>query len=408
MPNSTSPLAFSTPEMLALAALLTASGTAFWLRLAPVVRKILAAKPDADFHLMPVGKRIRDFVWEVLLQGKVIRERPLPGIAHAFVFWGFCAFALVTLNHLASGFGLGFLDVRGAYSIFAALFAILVSISITGLFVRRFVVQPRWLGEVSPESGVIAGLILTLMATYLAAFWMGSGSGSGAAKSIWWAHTLTLALFLPLIPHTKHLHLVLSPVTIFLSRGDFAHIPPLAGDEDFGLDTGKDLTQIVALQAYSCVECGRCSQHCPATNTGKLLDPKKIALGVRDYLNDAGPGSETPLLGVHLSQEAVFQCTTCGACEFQCPVGIEHVPILVDCAAARPTPANGKTNTASSSFWHWNATATRSASAPPNATNSSPRSSSPSSTARRNTASGWAAWEPSILAAARSSDLLRR
>jgi Fe-S oxidoreductase len=134
---------------------------------------------------------------------------------------------------------------------------------------------------------------------------------------------------MPLIPHTKHLHLVLSPVTVFLSRGGFSNIPPLAGDEDFGLDTGKDVTRIVALQAFSCVECGRCSEHCPAYNTGKVLNPKEIALGMRGFLNEFGPGTDEPLLGKHLSQEAAFQCTTCGACEFQCPVGIEHLPMIV-------------------------------------------------------------------------------
>jgi len=77
------------------------------------------------------------------------------------------------------------------------------------------------------------------------------------------------------------------------------------------------------------VECGRCTEHCPAATTGKLLNPKEIILGVRAYLNDLGPASDQPLLGKYNSQEAVFQCTTCGACEFQCPVGIEHVPILV-------------------------------------------------------------------------------
>jgi len=307
--------------------LLAASACGFWLRFGKVVRRIRQAKPDADFELGSLAKRLWDFISEVLLQSKVIRERPLPGLAHAFVFWGFCAFALITLNHLATGAGLGFLPRESwfgkFYFYFAAVFAVAVAISIAGLFVRRFVIRPRWLGEVSSESGVIAFLIFALMITYLAIFWYGD------TKPLWWAHTLALLVFLPLIPHTKHLHLVLSPFTVFLSRGEFSHIPPLSGDEDFGLDTGKDLTRIVALQAYSCVECGRCTEHCPANNTGKLLDPKKIALGVRDYLNDVGAGSEEPLLGKHLSQEAVFQCTTCGACEFQCPVGIEHLPIII-------------------------------------------------------------------------------
>ena len=310
-------------EKLLLALLLVASLAGFWWRFGAVLRKVRAAKPDTDFSLFPLGPRIRELVWEVMLQAKVIRERPLPGLAHAFVFWGFCAFALVTLNHIAIGFGMRILASGSFYFQLAAVFAVLVAISIAGLFVRRFFLRPKWLGDLSHHSGVIALLIFVLMVTFLGAFW------AGDSKLVWWTHTAALLVFLPLIPHTKHLHLVLSPFSIFLSRGGFAKIPPLAGDEDFGLDTGKDLTRIAALQAYSCVECGRCTEHCPANNTGKILDPKKIALGVRGYLNEFGPASEEPLFGKYLSQEAAFQCTTCGACEYQCPVGVEHVPIIV-------------------------------------------------------------------------------
>src|ERR1700733_2899326 len=321
------PQHFSLLEKLLFAALVIASAGLFFQRFDPILRKILKSKKDPGFHLAPLGRRIWDFFSEVLLQSKVIAQRPLPGIAHAFVFWGFCAFALVTLNHFAMGVGFPFISRHGwfgrVYFDLAAVFAVCVAVSIAGLFIRRFIVRPKWLGgNVSWESGVIAFLIFNLMITYLATFWYDT-------KLIWWAHTLTLLIFMPLIPHTKHLHLVLSPVTVFLSRGGFSNIPPLVGDEDFGLDTGKDLTQLVALQAYSCVECGRCTEHCPAYNTGKVLNPKEIALGVRGYLNEFGPTSDQPLLGKYISQEAAFQCTTCGACEFQCPVGVEHVPIIV-------------------------------------------------------------------------------
>jgi Fe-S oxidoreductase len=125
------------------------------------------------------------------------------------------------------------------------------------------------------------------------------------------------------------MHLVLSPLTVFLERDGFSRIPPLVGDEDFGLDTGKDLTRIASLQAFTCVECGRCTEHCPANNTGKVLNPKEIILGTRHYLKEFGPKSGELLLGKHLSMEAAFQCTTCGACEFQCPVGIQHLPLIV-------------------------------------------------------------------------------
>ena len=326
------PQSFSPWEKLLLVALIVASAALFWRRFGPILNRILKSRKDPNFSLSPIGKRVWDFFWEVLCQAKVIRERPLPGLAHAFVFWGFCAFALVTLNHIAVGLGIGFLDPHGLvgrfYFYFAAVFAIACAVGIFGLFVRRFFVRPRWLGgKVSYESGVIALLIFLLMVTYLAAFTVSNEGPS--ARILWWAHTLSLLIFLPIIPHTKHLHLVLSPATIFLSRGGFSKIPPLVGDEDFGLVAGTDLTQLVSLQAYSCVECGRCSEHCPATHTGKELNPKEIILGLRGYLNEFGPTSQESLIGKFNSITADFQCTTCGSCEYQCPVGIEHLPILI-------------------------------------------------------------------------------
>jgi Fe-S oxidoreductase len=326
------PLSFSLSEKLLLIVLVAASAIGFWLRFRIVLNKILRSRPDASFHLFPIGRRLWDFFWEVALQAKVIRQRPLPGLAHALVFWGFCAFVLVTLNHFAVGLGLGFLSPSGFfgrfYFDFAAIFALACAVGILGLFIRRFLVRPKWLGQqLSYQSGFIALLIFLLMVTYLASFFV--ADADPATRILWWVHTLALLIFLPIIPHTKHLHLVLSPATVFLSRGSFSQIPPLDGDEDFGLIAGTDLTRLVSLQAYSCVECGRCTEHCPASNTGKLLNPKEIILGLRGYLNDLGPASEEPLLGKYNSQDAPFQCTTCGACEFQCPVGIEHLPILI-------------------------------------------------------------------------------
>ncbi len=348
LPALAEPQRFTAAEIALLMVLACISTVLFLVRFGPILKNIHDAKGEPGAKLRPTPRGIREFLWEVLCQAKVIRERPLPGLAHAFVFWGFLAFALVSLNHLAVALGLGFLSPERAagrfYFSFAAVWAVLVAVSITGLFVRRFVVRPKWLGEkVSAESGVIAGLILLLMLTYLAAFFV-VASGP-AAKALWWTHTLTLLVFLPLIPHTKHLHLVLSPVTILFKRERFAQIPPLTGDEDFGLAAGKDLTDVIALQVYSCVECGRCTEHCPANNTGKILNPKELALGARSYLNTFGPTSETPLLNEmrtqpanpspdnpaanYFSMEAVFECTTCGACEYQCPVGIQHLPLIV-------------------------------------------------------------------------------
>lgn len=338
------PPALSRRELAVFLLLLAAALALFLRRLLPIASRIFRARRTPELNLEHLGRRTSAFVWEVLCQGKVIRQRPLPGIAHALVFWGFLAFALVSLNHLAAGAGWGFLSPTGLaggfYFWFAAAWALLVAISIAGLFVRRFVVRPRWLGEkVSVESGVIAGLIFALMLTYLGAFFV---EPTGVAvRALWWAHTLSLLVFLPLIPHTKHLHLLLSPVAVFLKRPGFSAIPALAGDDDLGLVTGRDLSQTVALQAFSCVECGRCTEHCPAAATGKVLNPKELILGLRSYLNEFGPEGEVPLLtearvpspdnppGKYLSMEAAFACTTCGACEFQCPVGVQHLPAII-------------------------------------------------------------------------------
>ena len=105
-------------ERMLLAAFIVTSGYLFWVRFRKVLSRIRASRPDPDFHFRPVGRRIFRFFAEVMCQSKVIRERPLPGIAHAFVFWGFCVFALITLNHFAAGFGWPVFDRHGAFGRF--------------------------------------------------------------------------------------------------------------------------------------------------------------------------------------------------------------------------------------------------------------------------------------------------
>ncbi len=315
-------------EIVAFGLFFLASLSLFVLRSAKVARTILLSRPDPGYRFTHGRARFWEFARDVLFQWKVILDRPWVGIAHALVFWGFCAFSAVTADHMLRGFGVHWLDSRTGligpvwFSV-AFVFSIAVAVSIAALAVRRFLLRPAWLGaKVSPESGLIAALIFLLMATYMADY-LGLGG-----KWNWWLHTAALLIFLPVIPGSKHLHLLLGPVSILLKHRQFGFIPPLAGDEDFGLDTGKDITRISALQAYSCVECGRCMERCPAQATGKILNPKEIALGLREYLKENGPRSEKPLLGVHLLEEAVFQCTTCGACESVCPVGVQHLPLI--------------------------------------------------------------------------------
>src|SRR6266568_1327829 len=96
-------------ERAVLVVILITSLALFWWRFQKVLNVIRGSRATTDFEVSPLGPRIRQFLWEVMLQGKVIEQRPLPGLAHAFVYWGFLAFSLITLNHLAAAFGARFL-----------------------------------------------------------------------------------------------------------------------------------------------------------------------------------------------------------------------------------------------------------------------------------------------------------
>ena len=277
-----------------------------------------------------IGLRIWRVVWEVLLQGKVIAERPFVGTMHALVFWGFLAFAPVTLDHFARGYG-GTVLGHGAWRDFVtgsvALWAIAVIIGIGMLFVRRYGLRPATLGAVKVESGIIAVLIEVLMATYLIDQYGIADHTTLAAQANWWIHSLSILSFFWLIPRSKHLHLVLSPITIFLKDIKLARIRPLDFEkEEFGAVKLSDLSAHTALGSFTCVECGRCYDHCPARATGKLLDPKQLMLDLRaGFLENP----EQAIVGETVPEEIFWQCTSCGACTYQCPVGIDQVvPIL--------------------------------------------------------------------------------
>jgi hypothetical protein len=136
---------------------------------------------------------------------------------------------------------------------------------------------PNGWAKVSPESGVIAALIFALMVTYLAGLWFGRRHGGrartgGCTPRRCWR-------FLPLIPHTKHLHLALSPVTVFLRRAGFSRIPPLSGDEDFGLDTGKDVTASTRCRPSPAWSAAAAPSIVRRTTPARCSTPKKSSWG---------------------------------------------------------------------------------------------------------------------------------
>jgi Fe-S oxidoreductase len=311
--------------------LLITSLALFSKRLGRVLLRILQAKGETAFSLRPFAQRCWLFFWEVLCQAKVIHGRPLPGLAHAFLLWGFFAFLLAEVDHLLTPFNHSFISRQSSaglfYFWFVFLFAFCCTISLAGLAFRRYVVKSEWLDPISWETNLTLGLIFVLMITLLPRWWTSPVSVAGS--SLWWLHTLALLVLIPLIPRSKNLHILLSPTALFLKRPGFSQIPALNHALDPGLATGRDITRLTALQAYACMECGRCTEQCPAYNTGKELDPRLIALGLNYYLDEYGPRSSAPILDVAISPKAVFECTTCGACETHCPAGIQHLSMIV-------------------------------------------------------------------------------
>jgi Fe-S oxidoreductase len=322
---------------LALWVLLVGFLGAFFAQVATRVRLIAAG--TGSFSFDHPALRVKRFVVDVLLQRQTIRERPAAGAAHALVFWGFVAFGGYTVVEFL--YGLGIVDLTRfapfeMYRLALVPFAIGVLVGILFLLIRRVVARPVALGAaLSVESVVIALFIATLMATFLLGLSLNERTLAGRVN--WWTHMVVILAFLALIPASKHFHLVLSPLTVLLKSPELGRVENLDFDkEQVGLEAMKDLGKKTVLDAFTCVECGRCQVNCPAWGAGKELNPKALILQTQDALLS---GRRETKLGEIYSEKVLWQCTTCGACENQCPVGIEHVPLIV--GARRGLVSNG-------------------------------------------------------------------
>src|SRR4051812_13199324 len=232
---------------------------AFWLLFllfagafaAQVARRVrIIAAGTGSFSIDHPAFRVRRFLLDVLLQRQTIRERPVVGLSHALVFWGFVAFAGYTAAEFLRG--LGIVDVTGsgafrAYRLALVPFAAAVLLGILFLLIRRAIVRPVGLGSsVSRESVAIALFIVTLMATFLLGFRLDEATLAGRVN--WWTHMAVILGFLALIPASKHFHLVLSPITVFLKSPELGRVENLDFEqEQVGLETVKDLGKKTAL-----------------------------------------------------------------------------------------------------------------------------------------------------------------
>jgi Fe-S oxidoreductase len=342
-------LDFAIWERLAVAALVIVVAAFFARDLRRKLRLILQGhsdRPRTD-HL---GQRIVRVVKEVLFQSRVIGGRPIAGAMHAAVFGGFIFFAFETLDHFLRAFGLGYLHpLFGShlwvFKLVLSIWAWLVIVGIVGLAFRRFV-----LVKVSPDpksysSGVVALMIFLLMVTYLFTQTGWHDADAQLAKINWWAHALLILGFPSLILRSKHFHLVMAPVAIFFRTERLGELKPLdldlealeeSEDEEeikLGLEDLSTLSWKQRMDFLTCVECRRCTDHCPANLSGQELDPRGFILDGRHSIEDLD--GEQPVIGNVISEMALGQCTSCGACEAICPVGIEHLQVLMGAKQAQ-------------------------------------------------------------------------
>jgi Fe-S oxidoreductase len=306
------------------------------------LRLIRAGKPDR-VRCDRIGERLRRVLKEVLLQSRVVGGRPVVGVLHAAVFFGFLLFGFETVDHFLEGFGLSFLGpVLGAgapaFKAVLAVLAVFVSLAILGLALRRFVLVKISPDPKSYSSGVVALFILLLMLTYL----NGARPIPLFEKANWWLHALIIIVFPHLILRSKHFHILLAPVNIFFRTRLLGEYQPLDLDIEalseteevtLGLEKMSAVPWKMRMDFLSCVECRRCTDNCPAAACGQELNPRGFILDGRKALSLNDP--EAAVIGSVVSETALGQCTSCGACESVCPVGIEHLQLLIGAKRAQ-------------------------------------------------------------------------
>ena len=325
----------------------------------------LGRNEDRTRHL---GRRITDQLVIYLLQRKLFK-RPyfLRGLAHALIFWGFIVITLGTADLLTSGIlGLRMPGAESAVFVWGVdLFAVLVLASIVLAFARRALFKPPRM-HIALDGYIILGLIGTLMLSLLLFENAGLAAGYLAVRQAtpplaqliplpypgesagvvffwaWWVHVVTVLGFTAYLPQSKHLHIVTTLPNVFFRsqrpRGALRFVDDIEEQETFGAASLRDLSWKQHLDGYTCTECGRCSDNCPALATGKPLDPQKIVLDLRDLLlregdallKDPAARGTAPAHQLASKPEELWSCTTCAACVEQCPVTIEHIDKIVD------------------------------------------------------------------------------
>lgn len=340
-------------------------------------------------------KRLNEVWVNVFGQKKLLKDKK-SGIMHVIMFYGFIIIQFGAIDLFIKGLAPGNHLPVPAYPVFTFLQEITtfsVFLATVYAFYRRYVEKLARLKR-GFKSGLVIIFLTTLMFSILmsAAFeqlWLGQASfwampissllaapfawiSADAAAVLfyifWWLHALVVLAFLVYIPQSKHFHLLVAPINVFLKRQDPpSKLKPIDFEDEslteYGIGKIENFTQKQLVDLYACVECGRCTNVCPAAGTGKMLSPMDLLVKMRDHLTEKGAAvtSRSPwmpsfafaganaatevavtkeedgsynypveLIGDVITEEELWACTTCRNCEDACPVSNEHVDKIID------------------------------------------------------------------------------
>ncbi|HEY3313352.1 MAG TPA: (Fe-S)-binding protein [Anaerolineales bacterium] len=346
-----------------------------WKGVQRIIKNISSGKGNPDWNT--ITKKASSAIFKFLTFQPVFRFRLVPSILHGFIGWGFIAFLLINLSDLIYAYtGWRLLDNTGifgdVYRLLADIANVAILVGILAMAGRRFILRPATLGTresilldlrarsgINRDSAIVASFIFIHntgrllgesfhvaleggadpwqpIISSVARLWTGVTPSTLVAGEhiMFWLSIGAVVAFLPYFPYSKHLHLFFAPINFALKpeRKSIGQLSFINLDdqsiEQFGAAKVSDLGYEQIIDSYACIMCFRCQEVCPAYNTGKVLSPAALEINKRYNFNQ-GSGVERPMIEL-ISEEAVWACTSCGACVDICPVGNEPMRDILD------------------------------------------------------------------------------
>ena len=366
----------SLPEKIIFAAAVLVTLVAAWFAVKRLAKLISGGKGSPDWRVIP--RRLVKVLTRIITFQPVFRLRLVTSIFHGLVGWGFGFYLLVNVLDVVGGYMPGFKIpglVGNIYRLLSDVFSISVLVGMVFFLVRRFIFKSKLLSArdstllnpqvrngILRDSAIVGSFVLLHVgsrlagesfkiafqnqadawqpfASQLAVLWKGWGGTSllVAEHVCFWLALGLILVFIPYFPYSKHVHLFFAPLNFLLKpeRRSIGELSKLNFDDDtveqFGASRLADLGWEQLMDSYACIMCYRCQEVCPAYYTGKILSPAALEINKRYALNHvrSSPLPDIPLRDL-IPDEAVWACTSCGACVDICPVDNEPMRDILD------------------------------------------------------------------------------